>query len=223
MAGATDGATGGEDRTDAPRTDGSHPATGSRLGRAVDRLTVDGSRLLARLGGLMILASALLVGVEVVLRNLFGLAVLNSFELTIYLFATAVALGLPHALAARAHIRIDILHARLPLPMRAVLDVAALASVAALAGLFAWHALGVARHSAALGATSNSGHAIPLVLPQGAWALALAWFALVAALLTLRAAADLVRGRVAAVTARACVPSEADATAADAATDGAAR
>ena len=201
--------------------DGSTDA--SRLGTAIDRLTVDGSRRLARLGGLMILASALLVGAEVLLRNLFGLAVLNSFELTIYLFATAVALGMPYALVARAHIRIDILHARLPGVMRAVLDVVALGAITALAGLFAWHAFGVARHSARLGAISNDGFALPLVVPQGAWALALAWFALVAILLTLRTAADLVRGRIAAVAARAGVPSEADAAAVEGMAEGASR
>lgn len=179
------------------------------LGERTDAILVTGSAWLARLGGALVLASAVLVGAEVVLRNLFGLAVLHSFELTIYLFAVAVSLSFGHALVRRAHIRIDVVTALLPRPVRAVLDLLALVAITALAVLYAVHGWGVVAQSAALGARSNTTLAVPLAVPEGAWAVGLTLFALTAAVLTLRVAGLLARGRVDAVIARAGVADEA--------------
>ncbi|MEM8664875.1 MAG: TRAP transporter small permease [Pseudomonadota bacterium] len=173
----------------------------------LDAITVEGSRWLARIAGAMVLFSAILVAAEVILRNLFGIVALYSFELTIYLFAIAVAMALPHALAQRAHIRIDIVYATLPLSVRAVLDVAALGAMVGVAGLFARHAFQTASTSYSLGARSNDALQVPMALPQGVWALALSWFAVVAFILLIQALADLSRSRYGMIAARAGVPS----------------
>jgi len=157
------------------------------------------SRWFARAGGLMMFVSALLVSAEVVLRGMFSLAVLNSFEISIYLFAAAIAFGFAYALTERSHIRIDVLYARFPAPARGALDVLALAGLTALGGLFAWYAWGTAAQSAGMGAVSNSTLAVPLVLPQGVWVAGLLWFVVVAALLTVATAERLLRGDHAAV------------------------
>lgn len=173
--------------------------------RLVDRIAVATSRVFAWIGGLLLFLAAILVAAEVVLRNLAGLAVLHSFELTNYLFATAVAFGLAHTLACRSHIRIDIVYAALPAPVRAGLDLLAMAGMTALGALYAWQAWRTVALSADLGAVSNTTLAVPLVVPQGLWALGLTWFTLVAALLTGLVIVRLGKGDFATVTAYAGV------------------
>ena len=173
--------------------------------RVVDRVAVATSRVFAWIGGLLLFLAAILVSAEVVLRNLAGVAVLHSFELTNYLFATAVAFGLAHTLACRSHIRIDILYAVLPALARALLDLLALVGMTALGALYASQAWRTVALSADLGAVSNTTLAVPLVIPQGLWALGLTWFTLVAALLTGLVALRLRRGDLATVTAYAGV------------------
>jgi TRAP-type C4-dicarboxylate transport system permease small subunit len=172
------------------------------------RLASIAARWSARLGGLVILASAILVAVEVIQRNL-GLGLrLHAFELTNFAFAAAVAFGFAWALTERSHIRIDIVYRWLPLPARAVLDVSALASLTIMGGGMAWHGWGVVSASLRLGARPNSTLDIPMAAPQALWAAGLTWFALVAGLLTLSALWDLVRGRWGAVHAAAGVEAE---------------
>ncbi|XWN30424.1 MAG: TRAP transporter small permease [Devosia sp.] len=176
------------------------------MGEATDKILAGGTALLARIGGALVLVSAFLVAAEVFMRNLFGLAVLHSFEITIYLFAVAISVSLAHALMRRAHIRIDLVIGHAPRPLAAVLDVAAVIAVAGLALTFAVHAWGVVAHSASLGARSNTTLAVPLVIPQSAWAMGLSLFALTATVLALRLLTLLLRGRFGAVAARAGIP-----------------
>ncbi len=182
------------------------------LTRLVDDLLAPVARGLAVLGGALVLLSAVLVGVEVVLRNLFALSVVNSFEITIYLFAASTAFAFSYALVERAHIRIDILYAHVPPIVRAVSDVASLLGLAAVASLLSHHAWRTFGTSLSLGAVSNSSLAVPMVIPQGVWAAALTWFAVTAVVLFLDATVALARGRVGEVARRAGVPSSAPET-----------
>ena len=156
------------------------------------------SRWSARLGGAVILLSALLVTAEVVLRNLPATqtVTLHSFDLTHWGFAAAVAFGFAHALASRAHIRIDVLYALGPLWLRAGLDALSMLAMAAMASVMAWHAWGVVLTSLRLGARPNSTLDVPLALPQGIWAVGLTWFAAVAVLLAAVALVRLATGRL---------------------------
>lgn len=166
--------------------------------RALEGWVAAASRWSARLGGLVIFLSALLVTAEVILRNIPGANLrLHSFDLTHFGFAAAVAFGFAHALASRAHIRIDVLYAFAPLAVRAVLDALALVSMAAMASLMAWHGWGVVAASARLGAIPNSTLDIPLAIPQAIWAAGLTWFAAVALLLAATGLARLLTGRLA--------------------------
>lgn len=166
---------------------------------ALERAVGAAARWSARLGGFVIFLSALLVTAEVILRNIPGTAgiKLHSFDLTHWGFAAAVAFGFAHALASRAHIRIDVLYALTPLPVRAVLDFAALLSMAGMAGMMAWHGWKVVATSVRLGAIPNSTLDVPMAIPQGLWAAGLTWFAAVAALLALTGLARLLTGRLA--------------------------
>ena len=60
------------------------------------------SRSLARLGGLLILVCAFLISLDVVFRNVFKLAIFESYELTGYGIAMATAFGLSWALVTKA-------------------------------------------------------------------------------------------------------------------------
>ena len=144
------------------------------------------SRWLARISGAVIALCALLIATEVILRNIFVTVRLNSFELSIYGFAAALAFGFAHVLVERAHIRIDIFFNLLPTVLRVIIDILALLGMTVMAVVMAWHAWLVVATSAQLGAVSNSTLQMPLVIPQSLWASGLSWFALVALVLTLR-------------------------------------
>jgi TRAP-type mannitol/chloroaromatic compound transport system permease small subunit len=173
----------------------------------LDRALLSAGRWSARIGGLVIFACVLLVAGDVLLRNLPGGAPeglrLHSFDLTNFGFAAATAFGFSYALVARAHIRIDILYTLFPLPVRAVLDLAAVASLAAMGSVMAWHAWGVVQASARLGATPNSTLDVPLAVPQALWAAGLTWFALTALLVTAQAVRRLATGQFRALHAAA--------------------
>lgn len=151
----------------------------------------------ARIGGGLILASAVLISAEVAVRNLGISLTLHSFELTNFAFAAAVAFGFAYTTVRRAHIRIDVLYGHLPRPVRAILDVISTLALAGLAFGMAWHAWRVVRRSAELGARPNSTLDIPMAAPQGLWATGLSFFALVAGIVALATIVRLVTGRLA--------------------------
>jgi TRAP-type mannitol/chloroaromatic compound transport system permease small subunit len=161
------------------------------------------SRRIARcgawFGGLLIIASALLVGVEVVIRKAFSLTIGGADELSGYALAISTAWALAFALLERAHIRIDSLYVRLPLRLCALLDLAGLALLTGFVALVAWYGFGVFATSYKLGAHSLSPLGTPLVVPQLLWVLGLAMFLAVALVLFVRALLALLTGDLAAV------------------------
>ncbi|MEM6743306.1 MAG: TRAP transporter small permease [Pseudomonadota bacterium] len=167
----------------------------------LDAAAATAARWSARLGGAAVLGAALWVAAEVVVRNMPGNLTagmkLHSFEITNWLFAASVAFGFAFALTERSHIRIDLLYAILPLPVRAALDAVSLLALAGMGCLMAWHGWGVVAASARLGAMPNSSLQVPLVIPQSLWALGLTWFAGVALLLAAQGLRRLLTGRFA--------------------------
>jgi TRAP-type C4-dicarboxylate transport system permease small subunit len=151
------------------------------------------SRALSRLGGFVLLASAFLIGGEILSRKLLGASLNMATELSSYALAIAAALAFGDTLLHRAHIRVDAAYRLFPPFGRSLLDVASAASLAALGILLAWRGAEVALESLRLGARENTSLGTPLVWPQGIWAAALGWFALVATVVALRAARALAR------------------------------
>ncbi|PPD15674.1 MAG: hypothetical protein CTY25_05035 [Methylobacterium sp.] len=164
------------------------------------------SRCAAWLAGGLVLVSALLVGVDVLMRNLFGLSALYSFELSRYLFGAVVTFGLSFALVERAHIRIDPLVRLLPAGARAVADVVALAATAPVALVMAWQGIDLVHQSLRLGAISNSPLGIPIAIPQGMWAFGLIWFAVTSVVLLVVASGALAKAQFDRVNALAGLP-----------------
>lgn len=158
------------------------------------------SRYLAWLsGGILLIGCAGSITLDVVLRYFLNRTVVESFEISGYAFAAAVALGMAYTVSCKSNIRIDLVANRLPLPLRAVLDLVAHLAILVVAGTIAWYALQTWLQSLKLDAKSISILQVPLVLPQGIWLLGLIWFALFAALIAWQSARLLLRGDLAGV------------------------
>ncbi|MFA7437921.1 TRAP transporter small permease subunit [Castellaniella sp.] len=153
------------------------------------------SRVLAWLAGLLLLASALIVSIDVITRGLVSLTFLQSFELSSYAFAAAVTLGLAYTLISRTHIRIEVIYVLLKPRLRAVLDLLAISTMAVTAIALAWFSFQTVWYSWSINSHSNTTLAVPLALPQGIWLLGIIWFAFTAVWLTVRSIRHLIRGQ----------------------------
>jgi TRAP-type mannitol/chloroaromatic compound transport system permease small subunit len=120
-------------------------------------------------GGALILASAFLIGVEVVLRKLFLVSIGGADELSGYAFAIGTSWSLSFTLLERANVRVDALYSRLGARLRAACDVLGLASLAAFVGLLGWHAVQVLATSLEFSSRATTPLATPLWIPQGLW------------------------------------------------------
>jgi TRAP-type C4-dicarboxylate transport system permease small subunit len=154
------------------------------------------SALLGRIFGYMCLALSVLVSAETIMRKAFDVSLQGADELGGYTLAVTSSLAFSVALIGRNHMRIDLLHFRLPPVAQAVLNWLAVVSVAAFAGLLAWTAYDIVADSVEYHSTAPTPWATPLVYPQGLWYAGLAIFALVSAVLAVRATIYLLRGRV---------------------------
>ena len=157
------------------------------------------ARLGAWFGGVLLIAAALLVGVEVVIRKAFNISVGGADELAGYALAISTSWALAFALLERAHIRIDSLYVHLPVRLCALLDIAGLLLLTAFFGLITWYGYGVFWTSWTLGARSLSPLGTPLMVPQLLWVLGLAMFLAIAVLLLVRALVALITGDLASV------------------------
>lgn len=146
------------------------------------------------LGGALVLAAALLIGVDVVLRKFFNTSIGGADELAGYALALGTAWSLGAALLDRAHIRIDSLYVLFPRWLRLALDFAGLALLIAFFGLIARHGWSVVEQSWSSSSRSQSALATPTVIPQSVWLAGLAFFFLIGLVLLAHAVALLARG-----------------------------
>jgi TRAP-type C4-dicarboxylate transport system permease small subunit len=159
------------------------------------------AQLLSRAGvwlsGALMVGAAGLIGVDVVLRRFFNRSIGGADEVSGYILAIASAWAFGYCLLDRAHIRIDSVYLRLPVRLRAVLDVLAVLAFTGFMALVTWHAWGVLEQSWAVGARSISPLATPLVIPQALWLVGLGSVLFVGATLLVRLVPALARGRYA--------------------------
>jgi TRAP-type C4-dicarboxylate transport system permease small subunit len=148
----------------------------------------------ATIFGLAFLVLAGAVATETIMRKVFNRSLQGVDELGGYILALAGATSFAVALASRAHIRIDLLHDRLPLVLRVILNILAqLAIVVCAIALLrmAWFAYD---ESSVLGATAQTPWATPLKYPQALWVAALLPFLIVSVVEVGRMLLLLVRG-----------------------------
>jgi TRAP-type C4-dicarboxylate transport system permease small subunit len=145
-------------------------------------------------GGLLLLAAAIIIGIDIVLRFGFARSIGGADELSGYALAIATAWGLSFALMHRAHIRIDSLYELFPPWLRAALDVGSLVAFLLFIGLTTWGAWGVLSQSVTSSARSISALSTPLVVPQALWFAGFVFLILVLLLLFAEAMAAWVKG-----------------------------
>lgn len=143
------------------------------------------------LSGWTYLAITALICFDIVVRRLLGFSTGSTTELSGYLMAMGMAWGLAGSLYERAHVRIDVLVQKLPLPVRAWLHVASLLVLAVVVGFFTWGAVSLAHDSYSLGATDLSSFQMPLAVPQALWAAGIALLLLACIALLARSARSL--------------------------------
>ncbi len=141
------------------------------------------NRWIALLCGTVLLGAVALIMTEVLGRQFPAVRVGGADELSGYVLAAIATWGFSYALVERAHVRIDLIHSRLPVAGRAILDVVALASVLLVAVLVAWHAYDVLAKSLARGSRSNTPLGVPLWMPQIVWFGGWAWMVVTSGLL----------------------------------------
>lgn len=141
------------------------------------------NRWIALLCGIVLMGAVALIMVEVLGRQFPAMRVGGADELSGYVMAAIATWGFSYALVERAHVRIDLIHNRLPVMGRAAFDIVALASVLLVAVLVAWHAYDVLGKSLARGSRSNTPLGVPLWMPQIVWFGGWAWMVVTSGLL----------------------------------------
>jgi TRAP-type C4-dicarboxylate transport system permease small subunit len=169
---------------------GAGPAGADALIRLARPLT----RLGLWFGGALVLAAAVVIGVDVALRKLFAMSIGGADELAGYALALGTAWSLGAALLDRAHIRIDSLYAFFPRTLRLALDFAGISLLLAFFGLIAWHGWSVVQQSWASSSRSQSALATPTVIPQAVWLVGLVLFFVIGLALLAHALMLIARG-----------------------------
>jgi TRAP-type C4-dicarboxylate transport system permease small subunit len=144
------------------------------------------SRVGAIAGGAMLLIASIVICIDITTRYLFSWTVGGADELSGYALAISSAWGLSAAVLTRSHIRIDTVYVRVRSRLRAVLDLASLATFVFFFALITYYAWGVLKQSWTSDSHSLSEIQMPLIFPQGLWVLGLAFFVFVSALLFAR-------------------------------------
>lgn len=159
------------------------------------------AQLASRLFGAALVALSIFVSIETISRKLFNFSFEGADELGGYVLAVGSSLAFAVALVDRAHIRIDVLHARFPARLQAVMDWISIVSIAGFGLFILYVGRIVIDDTLSYGSTAPTPWATPLIYPQAAWYAALCLFALCAIWLAARATMMVATGRLGQVSA----------------------
>ena len=120
-------------------------------------------------GGAALLATAFLVGTEVVIRKLFNLSLGAADEISGYVFAIATAWAYAMVLRQKGNVRIDVFYNLFPPSLRLILDISSFLAIGLLLSLIGWYGFELALNSLQLGTISITPLRTPLAIPQFAW------------------------------------------------------
>jgi TRAP-type C4-dicarboxylate transport system permease small subunit len=168
-----------------------------KFARAMRRVATTIAAFMNYVAGWNFILCAAFVTIDVLCRNFGGFSSSATTEITSYMLAFGVSWGLAHALATRSHIRIDVLVNRLPVGLRQYLHTFALVLLTGLSLFIAWCAWHLVDESIFFNAKDTSALAIPLVIPQGLWAIGITMLAVFAVVLLLEVSCLLVTGNAA--------------------------
>jgi TRAP-type C4-dicarboxylate transport system permease small subunit len=120
-------------------------------------------------GGTLLLLTSGMIAIEVVLRKAFSISMGGADELSSYVLAISCSWAFGFAMMRKAHIRIDILHTRLPGKARTALDILSLLIFLAYLAPLVYFAALVVKTSWIRESTANTPLQTPLWIPQGLW------------------------------------------------------
>jgi TRAP-type C4-dicarboxylate transport system permease small subunit len=163
----------------------------------LDRLIVH-SFTLARVSGwicgLLLTVSAVLIGLDILLRQTIVVTIGGANELAGYALAVSSSWGCTVALVHRMHVRIDSVYTHLSARLRALLDMVGLAAFIYFLMLVTFYAYKVLEQSIESGTHSISALGAPLAIPQAVWFAGFVVFLLVASIYLLRAVIAFAKG-----------------------------
>ena len=175
------------------------PMRGTGFPRTIRKVASAVAAVMNYVAGWNFIFCAVFITIDVVCRNFGGFSSSATTEITSYMLAFGLAWGLAHALATRSHIRIDVLVNRMPIGVRQYLHAFALVLLTGLSLFFAWCAWSLVGESMLFNARDTSALAIPLVIPQGLWAVGITMLALFSVVLLLEVICLIVAGDAAEV------------------------
>jgi len=150
---------------------------------------------LSAIFGVIFIGLSLVVTVETALRKLFNVSIQGADELGGYALAVGATIAFAVAALGRNHIRVDVIHGRLPAFVQTVLNWLSILMLALFASLLAVLAWRVIVDTLEYRSVAQTPWATPLIYPQSVWFGGLAVFALVTVVLALRATWLLASGR----------------------------
>lgn len=124
-------------------------------------------------GGVLMFAAALIVCLELFLRNVFTISLAGADEISSYLFAVSVAWALPHVMLTNTNIRIDVVVSLMPRWIQDWVLRIGTAFLALFLGVLTARAVQMAWLSYETEAHAVTPLQTPLVIPQSLWALGL--------------------------------------------------
>ena len=155
------------------------------------------SRYATWVGGILIMLTAFVVTFDVVARSTIGFSLEGADELSGYAFAIATSWSFAHCLLQRSNVRIDGIYLMTPIPIRAMLDIAAILALGLFLGCLLWSGWSLWWDSYMYGARAITPWRTLLVYPQTLWLAGWIWLAVVLLLLFLRCMQALLAGRFA--------------------------
>ncbi len=164
---------------------------------ALDRLIAQSFTLARASGwicGLLLTVSAVLIGLDIALRQTIVVTIGGANELAGYALAVSSSWGCTVALVHRMHVRIDSVYTRMPARIRALLDMVGLAAFISFLAFVTFYAYKVLEQSIESDTHSISALGAPLAIPQAVWFAGFVVFLAVASVYLLRAMLAFAKG-----------------------------
>jgi TRAP-type C4-dicarboxylate transport system permease small subunit len=136
------------------------------------------SRWSVWVGGAAFTLVSIMVLLEVIGREFFGLRSAGSGEIAGYVFAVVTAWGFSYALFERAHIRIDVAYQKFGDRLRGIMDMVGLFCIFLFSVVLSQKALDTVIESVEYGAVSTTSLQVSLWVPQLLWAIGMIYFSI---------------------------------------------
>jgi TRAP-type C4-dicarboxylate transport system permease small subunit len=154
------------------------------------------ARFAVWVGGAALLASAIMVTVDVLARKFLGITMSGSDEISGYVFAAGTTWAYSYCAIHRSNIRIDALYNVLPVTARAILDVVGLVLLFIYMHLLTTKGWDVFMTSWERDSVAISALATPLWIPQLFWITGLIMFLITLGFLIIYSGAALITGQL---------------------------